>query len=235
RMVALVNSRRKELAEQRAQKQRDRPITPSQLRQYMHTYLQEEFDKIQRVVAFTRGLKRDGSLMTHVSSKKLKTGDVVVDVEALSHGVPQEEESVTPSRNVSREEVAAPPHSPNIQSLQFEKVGTKKKRLGRKGVHTSQSTIPIKEGDPEAEHKVCIKYASNADSASDDDTPVNLYAVVDWEFCLRGIRKLGVALVPLGRSYVSGLKDVVGNDMTTAEQLIRFIKNQLAAAQVSPA
>ncbi|GJZ98569.1 hypothetical protein Tco_0671022 [Tanacetum coccineum] len=30
-------------------------------------------------------------------------------------------------------------------------------------------------------------------------------------------------------------KDVMGNDMTTAEQLIRFIKNQLAAAQVSPA
>nr|GEW23685.1 hypothetical protein [Tanacetum cinerariifolium] len=30
-------------------------------------------------------------------------------------------------------------------------------------------------------------------------------------------------------------KDVVGNDMTTAEQLIRFIKNQLAAAQVSSA
>ncbi|GKB90271.1 hypothetical protein Tco_0962543 [Tanacetum coccineum] len=30
-------------------------------------------------------------------------------------------------------------------------------------------------------------------------------------------------------------KDVVGNDMTTDEQLIRFIKNQLAVAQVSPA
>ncbi|GJV34078.1 ribonuclease H-like domain-containing protein [Tanacetum coccineum] len=29
-------------------------------------------------------------------------------------------------------------------------------------------------------------------------------------------------------------KDVVGNDMTTAEQLIRFIKNQISAAQVSP-
>ncbi|GJS81755.1 retrotransposon protein, putative, ty1-copia subclass, partial [Tanacetum coccineum] len=29
-------------------------------------------------------------------------------------------------------------------------------------------------------------------------------------------------------------KDVVGNDMTTAEQLIWFIKNQIAAAQVSP-
>ncbi|GKC66785.1 hypothetical protein Tco_1099383 [Tanacetum coccineum] len=30
-------------------------------------------------------------------------------------------------------------------------------------------------------------------------------------------------------------KDVVGNDITTAKQLIRFIKNQLAATQVSPA
>nr|GEV05391.1 putative ribonuclease H-like domain-containing protein [Tanacetum cinerariifolium] len=30
-------------------------------------------------------------------------------------------------------------------------------------------------------------------------------------------------------------KDVVGNDMTNAEQLIQFIKNQLAAARVSPA
>ncbi|GKF80080.1 hypothetical protein Tco_0235648, partial [Tanacetum coccineum] len=35
----------------------------------------------------------------------------------------------------------------------LKKVGTRKKRLGRKGVHTSQSSIPIEEGDPEAEHK----------------------------------------------------------------------------------
>ncbi|GKB66910.1 putative ribonuclease H-like domain-containing protein, partial [Tanacetum coccineum] len=35
KMVALVNSRRKELAEQRAQERRDRPMTPAQLRQYM--------------------------------------------------------------------------------------------------------------------------------------------------------------------------------------------------------
>ncbi|GJT53227.1 putative reverse transcriptase domain-containing protein [Tanacetum coccineum] len=90
------------------------------------------------------GLKRDGSPMTSASSKKLKTGDDEVTVEAPSHGVPQEEK-------------------------------------GRKGVHTSQSTIPIEEGDPEAEHKLCIKYASDADSASDDDTPINLYIVVDWE------------------------------------------------------
>ncbi|GKD44026.1 hypothetical protein Tco_1268671 [Tanacetum coccineum] len=132
--------------------------------------------------------------MTSASSKKLKTGDDEVTVEAPSHGVPYEEEGATPSQYVSREEVVASSHSQDILDAQVEvpshiastaqhtasslkKAGTKKKRLGRKGVHTSQSTIPIEDEDPEAEHKLCIKYASDADSASDDDTPVNLYAV----------------------------------------------------------
>ncbi|GJX86707.1 hypothetical protein Tco_0337481 [Tanacetum coccineum] len=42
KMVALVNSRRKELAEQWAQEQRDRPMTPAQLRQYMRTYVKNQ-------------------------------------------------------------------------------------------------------------------------------------------------------------------------------------------------
>ncbi|GJV44692.1 hypothetical protein Tco_1429228, partial [Tanacetum coccineum] len=66
------------------------------------------------------------------------------------------------------------------------KVGTRKKRLGRKGVHPSHSTIPIEDGDPEAEHKMCIKYAS------DDDTPVNLFAVVDWELLPTGLGWINV-------------------------------------------
>ncbi|GJZ10401.1 hypothetical protein Tco_0545160, partial [Tanacetum coccineum] len=264
RMVALVNTRRKELAEQRAQERRERPMTPSQLRQYMRTYvknqgpavystgwtmaqvrklspeqLQEEFDKIQRAVAFTRGLKRDGSPMTSASSKKLKTGDDEVNVEAPSHGVPQEEEGATPSQNVSREEVAAPSHSQDIPDAQVEvpsqkatiedvevpsniastaqhtasslkKVGTKKKRLGRKGVHTSQSTIPIEEGDPDAEHKVCIKYASDADSASDDDTPVNLYVVVDWELLPTGLGSINAFYgLDNSRKYFTSLREIL--------------------------
>ncbi|GJZ97577.1 hypothetical protein Tco_0670030 [Tanacetum coccineum] len=271
RMVALVNTRRKELAEQRAQERRERPMTPSQLRQYMRTYvknqgpavystgwtmaqvrklspeqLQEEFDKIQRVVAFTRGLKRDGSPMTSASSKKLKTGDDEVNVEAPSHGVPQEEAGATPSQNVSREEVAAPSHSQDIPDAQVEvpsqkatiedvevpsnfastaqhtasslkKVGTKKKRLGRKGVHTSPSTIPIEEGDPEAEHKVCLKYASDADSASDDDTPVNLYAVVDWELLPTGLGWINVIYrKDNSRKYFTSLQEILYLDKKAA-------------------
>ncbi|GJS31362.1 hypothetical protein Tco_0491982 [Tanacetum coccineum] len=234
RMVELVNTRRKELAEQRAQERRDRPMTPSQLRQYMRTYvknqgpavystgwtmaqvrkltpeqLQEEFDKIQRVVAFTRGVKRDGSPKARASSKKLKTGGDDVNLAATSHGVPQEEAGATPSPNVSQEEVAAPSHSQDIPDAPVKvpsttasttqhtgsspkKVGTRKKRLGRKGVHPSHSTIPIEDGDPEAEHKMCIKYASDADSSSDDDTPVNLHAVVDWELLPTGLGWINV-------------------------------------------
>ncbi|GJS55054.1 hypothetical protein Tco_0628416 [Tanacetum coccineum] len=50
-----------------------------EIRKLSPEQLQEEFDKIQRAVAFTRGLKRDGSPMSSASSKKLKTGDVEVD------------------------------------------------------------------------------------------------------------------------------------------------------------
>ncbi|GJU43946.1 hypothetical protein Tco_1201212 [Tanacetum coccineum] len=277
RMVELVNTRRKELAEQRAQERRERPMTPSQLRQYMRTYvknqgpaiystgwtmaqvrklspeqLQEEFDKIQRAVAFTRGLKRDGSPMSSASSKKLKTGDDEVNVEAPSHGVPQEEESATPSRNVSREEVAAPSHSQDIPDAQVEvpsniastaqhtasslkKVGTKKKRLGRKGVHTSQSTIPIEEGDPEAEHKVCIKYASDADSASDDDTPVNLYAVVDWELLPTGLGSINAFYrLDNSRKYFTSLREILhlvtrADLMTIYGRVMTFYQDKKAA------
>ncbi|GJT58153.1 putative ribonuclease H-like domain-containing protein [Tanacetum coccineum] len=206
RMVELVNTRRKELAEQRAQERRDRPMTPSHLRQYMRTYVknQEEFDKIQRAIAFIRDFKRDGSPKARASSKKLKTGGDDVNLDATSHGVPQEEAGATPSQNVSQEEVAVPSHSQDIPDAPVKapsttastrqhtgsspkKVGTRRKRFGRKGVHPSHSTIPIEDGDPEAEHKMCIKYASDADSASDDETPVNLHAVVDWELLPMGL------------------------------------------------
>ncbi|GJR46149.1 hypothetical protein Tco_1314252 [Tanacetum coccineum] len=61
-----------------------------------------------------------------------------------------------------------------------------RKRLGQKGFHPSHSTIPIEDGDPKAEHKMCIKYASDADSASDDDTPVNCICC-DWKYAY-GVR-----------------------------------------------
>ncbi|GJS04320.1 hypothetical protein Tco_0320828 [Tanacetum coccineum] len=260
--------------------------------------LQEEFNKIQRAVAFTRGLKRDGSPMTNASSKKLKTGDVEVDVEA-------------PSQDVLREKVDAPSHSQNIPEAQVEvpsqeasvedvevpsniaskaqqtasslkKVGTKKKLLGRKGVHTSQSTIPIEEGDPDAEHKLCIKYASDEDSASDCDTPyftslreilhlvtradlMTIYGRVMTFYQDKKAEGVGLVLwgdlkilmdspkvndgisglvihmfvdkkYPLTINLIERMLDhqleichgIVGNKLTTAVQLIAFLKKQIS-------
>nr|GFD08143.1 hypothetical protein [Tanacetum cinerariifolium] len=45
----------------------------------------------------------------------------------------------------------------------------------------------------------------------------------------------GAGLILMLKHKLEIDKDVVGNDMTTAEQLSQFIKNQLAAAQVSSA
>ncbi|GKB04681.1 hypothetical protein Tco_0832876, partial [Tanacetum coccineum] len=186
---------------------------------------------IQRAVAFTRGLKRDGSPMSKASSKKLKTGDVEVDVEA-------------PSQDVSREKVDAPSHSQNIPEAQVEvpsqevivedvevpsniaskaqqtasslkKVGTKKKRLGRKGGHTSQTTIPIKAGDPDTEYKLCIKYASDEDSASDCDTPVHLYAVVNWELLPTRLGSINaIYRLDNSRKYFTSLREILHLVMT---------------------
>ncbi|GJS29553.1 hypothetical protein Tco_0490173 [Tanacetum coccineum] len=245
-----------QLAEQWAKERRERPMTPSQLRQYMRTYvknqgpavystgwtmaqvrklspelLQDKFDKIQRAVAFTRGLKRDGSPMASDSSKKLKTGDDAVTAKALSHGGPHKEETAqdeVPSQKATIEDVDAPSNlasTAHHTASSLKKGGTKKKRLGRKGVHTSQSTIPIEEGDPEAEHKLCIKYASYADSASDDDTHVNLYAVVDWELLPTGLGSI--------RKYFISLREILhlvtrANLMTIYGRVMTFYQDKKA-------
>ncbi|GJW05778.1 hypothetical protein Tco_1568201 [Tanacetum coccineum] len=88
------------------------------------------------------------------------------------------------SRKMSSSEVdlsAADSQPPSVE------VGTRRKQFGRKGVHPSRSTIPIEDEDPDAEHKMCIKYASDIDLDSDDDTLVNLHGVVDWELLPTGL------------------------------------------------
>ncbi|GKE29772.1 hypothetical protein Tco_1445156, partial [Tanacetum coccineum] len=217
-MVALVNTRRKKLVEQRAQERRERPMTPSQLKQYMRTYvknqgpavystgwtmaqvqklspeqLQEEFDKIQRAVAFTSCLKRDGSPMTSASSKKLKTGDDEVEV---------------PSQKATIANVEVPSNTASIvqpTASSLKKVGTKKKRLGRK------------------------------DSASDDDTPVNLYAVVDWELLPTGLGSINAFYrLDNSRKYFKSLREILyfvtrADLMTIYGRVMTFYQDKKAA------
>ncbi|GJW33531.1 putative ribonuclease H-like domain-containing protein [Tanacetum coccineum] len=154
--------------------------TMAQVRKLSPEQLQEEFDKIQRALQF-QGFQKEmqSNDFLCVSSKKLR-----LEVAAPSHSqdIPDAQVKV-PSNTTSTAQHTA---------SSLKKVGTRNKRLGRKGVHISHSTIPIKDGDPEVEHKMCIKYASDADSASDDDTPVNFYGVVDWELLPTGLGLINV-------------------------------------------
>ncbi|GJR77036.1 hypothetical protein Tco_0089401 [Tanacetum coccineum] len=218
RMVELVNTRRKELVEQRAKERRERPITPSQLRQYMRTYVKNQGPAVYSTGWTMGGGKKWQYSKPRASSKKLKTGVDEVNVQAPSHSVPQAEEGATPSHNVSREEVAAPSHSQDIPDVQVE-VPSQKATIEDVEVpfniaSTAQNTLPHQswesEGDPEAEHKVCIKYASDADSTSDDDTPVHFYVVVDWELLPTGLGSIN-AFYRLDNSRFDGLQPEVNH------------------------
>ncbi|GJZ66906.1 hypothetical protein Tco_0630146 [Tanacetum coccineum] len=161
-------------------------------------FAERMFDKIRTAAAdlqsqnIKRSLKRPGADLEQASSKKSKS------TEAPKSDVPADSQQPSvevPSQTAPIEDVEVPSTTAytaqNIGSSP-KKVGTRKKRLGRKGVHPSHSTIPIEDGDPEAEHKICIKYASDVDYTSDDDTPVNFFAVVDWELLPTGLGAINV-------------------------------------------
>nr|GEU51335.1 ribonuclease H-like domain-containing protein [Tanacetum cinerariifolium] len=107
--------------------------------------------------------------------------------------------------------------------------------LGRTRLTNPKSKL--QELDLDADDQTFITVVSDEDS--EDKAPRLWYALVGWEVVYMFIDvpyPLFVKLIELMLKHKLEIdKDVVGNDMTTAEQLIQFIKNQLAAAQVSPA
>ncbi|GKA97903.1 hypothetical protein Tco_0825797 [Tanacetum coccineum] len=228
----------------------------AQVRKLTPEQLQEEFDKIQRAVAFTRGFKRDGSPQTRASSKKLKTGGDDVNLAATSHGVSQEEAGATPSPNVSQEEVAAPSRSQDIPDAPVQapsttastaqhtgsspkKVGTRKKRLGRKGVHPSHYR-----------KRIFLFESHEGGTGAGVWADQQQWVIRSWRlFPFSGVHVLetisGKILYmfadtpyPLSAQLMKKMLkhkleveiDGIGNDMTYAEQLIQFIKNQVAAS-----
>ncbi|GJW01028.1 hypothetical protein Tco_1556279 [Tanacetum coccineum] len=94
------------------------------------------------------------------------------------------------SAAASQEDVKVPSTTPSTAqqtTSSTKNIGTRRKQFGQKGVHPSRSSIPIEDEDPDAEHKMCIKYAFDTYSNFDDDTPVNLHGVVDWELLPTGL------------------------------------------------
>ncbi|GJY23185.1 hypothetical protein Tco_0396843 [Tanacetum coccineum] len=172
--------------------------TMKHVKSFSDDQLKAEFDKIRAAVGelqsqtIRRSLKRPGADMAQDSSKKSKPTEVPPAVPQMSSV------AVPPTATPPPSGFSTPPNVPSVEptthsyGTRRRSLRVRKKQLGRKGVHTSHSTIPIEDGDPEAEHKVCIKYASDEDSSSDDDTSVHLYAIVDWELLPTGLGWINV-------------------------------------------
>ncbi|GKG28180.1 hypothetical protein Tco_0406507, partial [Tanacetum coccineum] len=97
-----------------------------------------------------RSLKRPGADLEQPSLKKSKP------TESPQSSVPDESQQPSvevPSKKATTEDVEVPSntaYTTQHTASSLKKDGTGKKRLGRKGVNISHSTIPIEDGDPEA-------------------------------------------------------------------------------------
>ncbi|GJR65397.1 hypothetical protein Tco_0011462 [Tanacetum coccineum] len=143
--------------------------------------LKEAFERLQSHLStltqqdFTRTSKRLGDELEQPSSTRPKHAEVEATSAAMEDTSAQ---LLIPSKDVrtSKESEVV---EENVESS--ERTPRKRKFVARKGLHISKSTIPIETGDPDAEHKICLKYASDEGGDSDSDTFVPFYAIVDWE------------------------------------------------------
>ncbi|GJS16798.1 putative ribonuclease H-like domain-containing protein [Tanacetum coccineum] len=266
--------------------------TMKHVKSFSDEQLKTEFDKIRAAVAelksqnIRRSLKRPSANLEQDSSKKSKS------TEAPKSSVPDDSQQPSvevPSQKATKEDVEVTSNTASTAqhtASSLKKVGTRKKRLGRKGVHTSRSTIPIEDGDPDAEHKMCLKLnqcllqesqlsqvlhkssgnpslgvglvlwgdlkvlmdSPEVNDGSDVWKNQNTWSIQSWKlYSYSGVHVLetvGGLVVhmfvdkkyPLSVNLIERMidhqleicHDTVGNELTTAVQLIAFLKKQIS-------
>ncbi|GKA65571.1 hypothetical protein Tco_0765278, partial [Tanacetum coccineum] len=245
RMAALIKRKKQALVEKLAKERMERPMTP------------EEFEKIQKalantqVQAFSRTLKRTGPELEEPSSKQQKSTEApipsVPDV-PQPPVVSSTKSSGTKRKSLGRNRLTKP------KSILKELDLDADDKTFIKVVSDKDSTddAPIL-WSALASWEVLIDSQKGGKGSFVWDHQ-SLWQIRSWRlYTLSNVHVLetvsGEVLYmfadvsyPLSVKLMERMlkhkleidKDVVGNDMTTAEQLIRFIKNQIAAAQVSP-
>ncbi|GJS16869.1 Orf y [Tanacetum coccineum] len=180
-MVEMVDRKRRQIAEQKAKARRD--MSQAEQRDFMRT-----FSHLSTLTQqdFTRASKRLGDELEQPSSKRPKHAEVEATSAAMEDTgaqLPIQCEDVRTSKEseVMEEKVESSKRTPR-----------KRKSVARKGLHISKSTIPIETGDPDVQHKMCLKYAFDEEDDSDCDTLVPFYAIVDWELLPTGLGTINV-------------------------------------------
>nr|GEU62387.1 ribonuclease H-like domain-containing protein [Tanacetum cinerariifolium] len=218
-----------------------------------------EFEKIHKAIsniqiqAFSRTLKRTGPVLEEPSSKRQKSTEVLIPSVPK---VPQSPVVSLPTSSSTRRKSLGRKRQPKpkskLQELHLdtddqtfikvvynEHSEDKAPRLWSALVGWEVLTTSL--GDINALYRIdrsttYITTLREILHMVDRQDLVTLYGLVVKYYENNPIAGAGLIFQAYERMLTHKLeidKDVVGNDMTTIEQLIRFIKNQLAAAQVS--
>ncbi|GKA34233.1 hypothetical protein Tco_0720662, partial [Tanacetum coccineum] len=217
KMVELVNQRKKFFAEERAKARRSKPMTQSQLRNYMMNYLKnqgtwkltqlkklsfeevkEEFDKLVKQVesfvpmnieATKAQLKRYGEELQTEISKKQRIDDKDVSVEEKVTEVKEEEPVI--------------------------RTGKRKKQKARKGINVDKSP----QGDSETDEEESVE----AMNPTPLDTKSNI--VANWKIFQQGERSIYQIIRANGAdtvymSFGAMLKDFTREDLIELYRLV---------------
>nr|GEV86352.1 JmjC domain-containing protein [Tanacetum cinerariifolium] len=218
RMAALIKRKRQALAEKLAKERHNRLMTQAQQRAYMRQYVKNQ----------SSGVYTTRWSMAYV--KYFTDDQLKVEFEKIRKS--------TKAPILSVPEVSQSPADSSPPSF-----GTRKKSLSRKRLPKPNSSL--QELNLDADAQTFVKVVSNKDS--DDEAPPVWFALVGWEVIptppgdINALYHIDDVSYPLSVKLIKKMlmhkleidSDVMGNDMTTAEQLIQFIKNQLVAAQAS--
>nr|GEW86505.1 reverse transcriptase domain-containing protein [Tanacetum cinerariifolium] len=231
RMAALIKKKRQALAEQLFKERQNRPMTQAQHKAYMQQHVKNQSSAIYNT----------GWTMAYV--KSFTDDQLKQEFEKIHKSKSLEEPTLFMTEVPLSPAVSSPPSS-----------HTRRKSLGRKHMHKPKSTLP--KLDLDAPAQTFLKVVVKEDSDDEDSDNEVWSAVVGWEILHMVDRQDLVKLYGLVVQYYenhpvagAGLlfwgdlqvklmermlthkleidSDIVGNDLTIAEQLIQFIKNQL--------
>ncbi|GJX55698.1 hypothetical protein Tco_0285595, partial [Tanacetum coccineum] len=154
-MVEMVDRKRRHIVEQKAKARRDRPMSQAEQRDFMRTFVKNQSSSIYNkgwTMTYVKASKRLGDELEQTSSKRPKPAEVeatsaTIEDTCTQLPIPSEDVRTSKESKVVEEKVESSERTPR-----------KRKFVARKGLHISKSTIPIETGDPDAEHKICLKY-----------------------------------------------------------------------------
>ncbi|GKE23096.1 hypothetical protein Tco_1434608, partial [Tanacetum coccineum] len=167
RMVALINHRKREFAEQMAKEKRDKSMTPAQQREYIRVFVKNQSTTIYSTgwsMKFVKSLS-DEQLITEFEKIRMAVADFKSN--ELRKTLKRAGEALEPDTSKKQKSTEAPipsvhdvPQPPVVSSPKSS--GTRRKSLGRTRLTKSKSIL--NELDLDTDDQTFIKFVSDEDS-----------------------------------------------------------------------